>query len=95
MRLLKMIDKITIPEYFKYMKSDAKLNASEVCEIFGYSDHKNVAKYVNDGKLPKPDIDGKIVSNLHDSKIRTSGKNKMFWNKDTIIQQILNYNNGI
>ncbi len=51
--------KITLPDWVKRLPDNARVRASEVKAIFGYSETTGVSYLVRNGYLPKPTAIGK------------------------------------
>ena len=77
---------IKVPEYFKDLPDDARLNAKEVAEIFGYKSPVNMKDQIKPGFVP-------MYDNAQSYRTVKGGiYSRYFWKVKTIREWIENVN---
>lgn len=72
---------LKVPEYFKDLPDDAKINSRDVALVFGYKSAKTITQAYQKKRIPEPDF-------KEHSKI--SGHALLYWKVKTIREWIEN-----
>lgn len=74
---------LKVPDYFKDLPDDAKINSRDMSDIFGYKNINNITHSYQHNRIPKPD---------YKERSRLTGIFHSYWKVKTIREWIENAN---